>query len=117
MVLVDLDDVALRRDQLHPDDGGRDAMQAAPGAVGAGRDGAGHRLRVDVTEVGEGEPEREQLRVELVQRHARLDAHASGRRVVGEHVVHSVETEQHAVGRGDRGERVAGTVGLDRKAL
>ena len=102
VLLVDLDDLALGGDELHADDGRGDAVQLPAGAVGAGRDGAGHRLRVDVTEVGQREPERLQLRVELVQRHAGLHADASGRRVVREHVVHPVEAEQHAVGRGDR---------------
>jgi hypothetical protein len=117
VLLVDLDDLAVGGDQLHADHGGRDAVQLPAGAVRAGRRGPGHRLRVDVAQVGQGQPQLEQPGVELVQRDAGLDAHPPGSVVMGEHVVHPVEAEQEPVGRGDRGERVPGAVGLDGQAL
>ena len=58
VLLVDLDDLAVGGDELHADHGRRDAVQLPAGAVGAGRRGPGHRLRVDVAEVGQRESQR-----------------------------------------------------------
>ena len=99
---------AVAEHQLDALDLRRQVPQPRAGAVRAGRDRAGDRLRVDVAEVRQRQPAQVQLAAQPVQRDPGLDAHEPGRRVGVEHAVHAVEREQHAVGEHRPGERVPG---------
>jgi hypothetical protein len=73
----------------------------------------GDRLLVDVAHVLEGQAPRIEIVRQAVQRDARLDGHPAGGSVVAEHPAVAGQVDQHAVGAGDRRERVAGAHGLD----
>ena len=93
--------------QGEPADGRGDALAPGAGAVGARGDRAADRLAVDVTEVGQRQPERLQRRVEHVQRGAGEHAHPAPLPVDPDHAAQPVDVQQQAVGRDERGERVA----------
>ena len=70
---VTVDDVAARGHEPDPGDGRAEVLEARPGAVGPGRDGAGHRLAIDVPLVDEPEPEAVQGLAQLVDPGPRSD--------------------------------------------
>jgi hypothetical protein len=85
-----------------------EVAQPRTGAVGGGGDRAGHALAVDVAQVGQREPDRVEGGVQGVQPDAGPHPHQTGRPVHGEHLGEPVELQQHAVGRDEVGEGMAG---------
>ena len=98
---------AVAEHELDPLDLGRQVRQPRAGAVRAGGQRAGHRLDVDVAEVGQREAAQVQLAAEAVQRDAGLHPHEPGPSASSTRV-HPLEREQRAGGQHAAGERVAG---------
>src|SRR3954447_12766026 len=81
------------------------------------RGGTGDRLPVDVAEVGHGEIEVVEDRVEAGQRDNALYRDEAGGAVGGQHAGQPVQVHQCPVGDAGCGERVTGTDGLDPRAV
>jgi hypothetical protein len=91
----------------------RQAAEPAAGAVGAGRDGPGDGLRVDVAEVGHRQAERVELGVQPAQGGAGVHRDETGGRVGVLDAGQRVGQQLRAVGGRRPGERVAGADRLD----
>ena len=85
---------------------GGEPAEPGAGAVRPGGQRARQRLRVDVAEVGHGQPEPVQLGVERAQRRPGPHGHQAGPGVRGGDPGPAGQVERHAGGRRGRGERV-----------
>jgi hypothetical protein len=87
------------------------------GAVGAGRDRPGDGLRVDVTEVRQGEPALPQQQVEPAQRHPGGGGDQSRRCDDAQQFRVRGRAQRHILGHGDPGEGVSRAERLDPQAV
>lgn len=104
---------AIGRDDPQGSYGGGDAGQAAARAMGAGRDGTGDGLRIDIAEIGRRQAQCPQDGVEIAQpgagEHPDDAALPVGEGDPGE----AVQIDQQSVGQADGGERMPRPDGLD----
>jgi hypothetical protein len=114
---VGMDEFAAGGDEVEAHHGSGQSRMAGPGAVGAGRQGAGERLAVDVAEVRHRQPVTMQQVVEVMDRDAALDRDESAVRVDRDRPVECRHVESHSVGDGDRCEGVAGPDRLHPQAV
>ena len=102
---------AVGEHQPQADHLGGEPAEPVPGAVRAGGDRAGDRLRLDVAEVGQREAGVLEQPVQAPQRHPRLHRHPGGGDVEVDQGVVPVEPQLHLAGDRDRAEGVAGADG------
>ena len=114
---VAVNDGAVAGDHAQPDHPVCDAAEPQTGAVGRGGDGSGHRLVVDIAQVGHGQAGRLQVGVEVAESDTGPDPDQSAVRVEVVHIGQPVKGDQHFVGGGDAGERVAGSDRADPETL
>jgi hypothetical protein len=105
---VEIEDVAVGLDEAHADRLGREAAERDPGAVRAGRQRAGDRLRIDVALIGERQPHAFERAADVADPGSRAHGDALARQIGADDALHGFEAQQQAAGRHHRRERMAG---------
>lgn len=114
VLVVDGEQLSIRRDERGTHDLGRQSPVTETGAMGAGRERSGDGLTIDVAQVRHREAVRREQRRNAVQSRAGQQAHTPALAIDGDHAAQLAQIQQGSRRRRDPGEAVSGADRLQR---